>query len=315
MEKKPSAGRKGDPRVKMKRVALLALALIWLMSAAGLAGSSPVIYRVTDGEGHVLYLMGTIHMGSEDMFPLGGAFEEAWRESELLAVECDTLAMENNIFWTLKSARALMLGLGDSAENHLSEETYALGQAVLGQPRIVLDRLCPMAWISLADAEAMLWAGYDPSMSVEAALLGRAREEGRQVIELEGGDAQMALFGAVPDEAADYQLREILGNMGAEALGLRVMADAWSRGDAAALERMIRQSREIRPEGLEEAFEAYDRLMFADRNDGFAAQAAEWLASGRTVLIAVGTAHVIGGEDSVTRQLLDAGYTVERIGQ
>ena len=64
---------------------LIAAALLLQPYAAG-AESTPLVYRVTDGQGHVLYLLGTIHVGSDGMYPLGSAVEEAYENADILAV-------------------------------------------------------------------------------------------------------------------------------------------------------------------------------------------------------------------------------------
>ena len=296
----------------MKRAAAAALALAVLLGAACLAESTPVIYRVTDDAGHVLYLMGTVHMGTEDMYPLGGAFEEAWQASDLLAVECNIVAVEENIFLNVKYARGLMLGFSDSVKNHLSAETCALGPEAFGVSESVLDRLRPAAWLSLAEKISMKAIDFDPAFGVDRTLISRARREQRQVLELEGLDAQLEVLSSLPDEVVDAQILRILKNGGTSAFWTRMLTDAWQWGDERTFEAIMSQSRKAVPGENAEAYEAYDRIMITDRNEGFARRAIELMQSGQTALIAIGAAHVIG-EDSVTAKLHEAGYTVERM--
>lgn len=298
----------------MKKILSFGLALALLLAGAGpcLAESTPIIYRVTDEAGHRIYLMGTVHLGNEDMYPLGGAFEEVWQASELLAVEGDTLAVQENMGLALKYAQAMMYGADDSAKNHLSEEAYALGLEKLGQPALVMDRMKPMAWSSLAETMVFSQMGYDAEMGVDTVLLRRAREEGKPIVELEGLDAQLAMMDAVPDEVADELILQSLRNVPAAALGLTLLVNAWRQGNEETFDSLIRESRQAYPEDRKDLFEQYDRLLYSDRNVQFAQQAEAYLQSGQTVLIAIGSAHVIG-EGTVSQLLRDAGYTVERM--
>ena len=58
----------------------------------GKAESDPLLYRVSDGQGCTVYLLGTIHMGRPDFYPLGTAAEAAYQAAEVLAVEADLLS-------------------------------------------------------------------------------------------------------------------------------------------------------------------------------------------------------------------------------
>ncbi len=297
----------------IKKTAALCLILILLLSVSVcLADSTPVIYRVTDDAGHTLYLMGTIHMGSEEMFPLGDAFEKAWSSSDLLAVEMDVLSIQDNLFHSIRYYRDVRYGIGDSAKNHLSQEAYALGVEKLGQPERVLKRLYPMMWVSLAEKALYAQLGCDDSHGVDAALIRRAREEGKPIVELEGYDSQINVIRSVPDEVANDMLLQILKNPLGAAMGVRMLSGAWQRGDEIYLNTLLTASRSSARSS--QAYQTYDRLLYADRNDRFTQQAIQYLLSGQTALIAIGTAHVIG-PDSVSRQLRDAGYRVERLVQ
>ena len=57
----------------MKKLLCLALVAVMALSCAALpamADSHPLIYKVTDAEGHYVYLMGTMHVASQDTFPI-----------------------------------------------------------------------------------------------------------------------------------------------------------------------------------------------------------------------------------------------------
>ncbi len=51
----------------------LCLAVLSLTVGTGIAESTPLLYEVRDESGHTLYLMGTIHVGRDDMYPLSDA--------------------------------------------------------------------------------------------------------------------------------------------------------------------------------------------------------------------------------------------------
>ena len=88
-----------------KRIALLLAALLLALPLLTLAeaGSQPLLYRVTDEDGHTVYLLGTIHIGREDMYPLSDAVWTAYHASDVLAVEIDMVAYAGSLLSSLRS--------------------------------------------------------------------------------------------------------------------------------------------------------------------------------------------------------------------
>ena len=130
-----------------KTIALfLCLAVFTLSAGVGLAESSPLLYEVKDESGHTLYLLGTIHVGGESMYPLSEAVWNAYEASDVLAVEVDVVKASGSLLSSLMTLADLMYGFTDNAKNHLSPETYALGLEKLGVPELLLKRLRPAAW-------------------------------------------------------------------------------------------------------------------------------------------------------------------------
>ena len=291
---------------------LIAAALLLQPYAAG-AESAPLVYRVTDVEGHVLYLLGTIHVGTDEMYPLGGAVEEAYQNADILAVEMDVYAYGGNLFSSLKTAFSLMYGVQDNVKNHLSPETYALGVEKLGMPEIALQRMKPAMWYSLAENYIIEKAGLDAMKGVDYGLLKQAHKDGKQIDELESLEEQMATLLAIPEDVIDYEVQSMLTYPEESAQGLRTLFEAWRQGDEKGLRAMLEASTEGEEE-LSDAYAAYSDALIDSRNDGFEEQALSYLNSGKTALIAIGAFHIIG-ENGLAEKLARAGYTVEEIGR
>ena len=94
-----------------KIVALfLCLALLTLCAVPGLAASTPLLYEVKDEAGHTLYLLGTIHVGGEDMYPLSEAVWNAYAAADVLAVEVDVLESSGGLINSIRTLTDLMYG-------------------------------------------------------------------------------------------------------------------------------------------------------------------------------------------------------------
>ena len=291
---------------------LLAAALLLQPYAAG-AESAPLVYRVSDDEGHVLYLLGTIHVGREDMYPLGQAVEEAYENADAVAVEVDLYAYGQSLFKTARYSLSMMYLPPDSAKNHLSPETYALGIEKLGMPQAALNQMRPAMWYSLAENYVISAAGLDAMQGVDYWLMKRAHEDKKPIDELEGLEAQMETMLAIPEEALDLEIQSVLTYPEESAEGLNLLFEAWRNGDEESL-RLFLDMQEEGGEGLEAAYEEYNDTLIYSRNNGFEDQAVAYLKSGKTALIAIGAFHIIG-ENGLAEKLARLGYHVEEIGR
>lgn len=292
---------------------LIAAALLLQPYAAG-AESAPLVYRVTDDQGHTIYLLGTIHVGNEEMYPLGPGVEEAYREAEIIAVELDLYAYGGNLFNSVRYAFSMMYGLNDSAEKHLSPEAYALGVEKLGLPEMALKRMKPVMWYSLAEQKMYEAAGLDAMKGVDYRLLRQAHQDGKQIDELETVEEQMAVLLSFPDEVMDHEIQAMLTFPEESAQGLRNLFEAWRQGDRDGLETLLNAQEEEAEGGLEEAYGAFSDTLIDSRNDGFEQQALAYLNSGKTALIAIGAFHIVG-ENGLVEKLTRAGCHTEEIGR
>ena len=72
----------------MKRFIAILLALTLALTAGltAFADSTPLIYKVSDQEGHSIYMLGTIHVGEDSMYPIQGI--------DSVLDQCDVVAFE-----------------------------------------------------------------------------------------------------------------------------------------------------------------------------------------------------------------------------
>lgn len=299
--------------MKKRWIAALMTLMLVLQPCLTLAESTPLLFRVTDAEGHRIYLLGTIHVGREDMYPLSGAVEQAFEEADVLAVEVDLQSVMGNLLQMLRYSALLVYGLGDDITNHISEETYRLGIEKLGYPEIVLKRMKPIAWYSLAEEYAYSLAGLSSDWGVDMQLLSKAKKANKTIEETESMEAQMETLLALPDDVMDEQIRLILSSPEESAEGIRLLANMWQTGNRESLEALLALEEEA-GESSDAQYDEYNETLIYSRNDGFEQQAKDYLQNGVTALIAIGTFHIVG-EDGLAARLARAGYLVEEIGK
>ena len=153
-------------------------------------------------------------------------------------------------------------------------------------------------------------SGLNPAYSTEAQLHAAARAAGLPVLELEGVDAQLALFDAMPDGLPVAYLEEAVGSIerGQSRRELDQLVEAWRTGDesvmASTIERMRVATLPVDRWVLEQLIESRHPAM-VDRIERMA-------ASGRLHLVAVGTLHFFG-PNSLLAGLRARGFEISRL--
>lgn len=256
-----------------------------------------------------LWLFGSIHVCRADCYPLPGAVTEALARAESFALELDPTdsTVQRSILdqALYGDGRTLAQDLPPVLMDRLSDYLTARGIKLE-----LLQRMRPwMASTTLA-LVAATQLGFEVDHGIDLWLLGRARELGKPVLELETAQEQVASMAELPladqRELLDQSLQLI------EQGRLRTLLDelllAWRGGDAPRMAALMRESM---GEGA-----AADRLadsLLDARNRRMAERLGAWLDSGRTVFAVVGAAH-LAGPGSLPEQLAARGYRVRQVG-
>lgn len=277
----------------------------------------PALWKAVDPEtGNELYLLGTIHVLSEDKFTMPDYLLDVYENSDGIAVEYDIRELE-----TVSGAQELLLKMlysdGSTISDHISEEAYEAGKKCLSDLGIyssLLDVYMPGFWVNQIESMAMLSFENLSENGVDSQFLDMAAKDGKEIVSIETLDIQAQALVGYTDEYADYCLRQLpddMENLEETAQSLGQLYDMWATGDMAALEKLANDTEGI-PEELIDDAEAYYDIMLYKRNEGMADKAAEFIENGKNYFFMVGVLH-FAGDRGVTALLEDMGYTVERL--
>ena len=306
-----------------KRLAAGLVALLMAVPpAASLAeGSRGVLYRVSGGQASMV-LLGSIHVGNEDMYPFGAAIQNAMAEADTFVYECDTASAE-----AMATVRARMrLPEGKSLAGEIGDALYARIGAVCGKVGLdagLLENLTPWATINtLAVYVTSAEIGADNteqalSLGVEKQVMAYAAQQQKQVSYLETLDEQLTVMEGFSPALVAYLLAQecdVIENP-ETARGMDESIASWpawwQSGDADAFAQQYLASY-IEP-GHEDVCMEYHRALVSERNAGMAARLDAMLKEDGSYFVTVGLLHLVLPEDSVITALTAMGYTVEPI--
>jgi uncharacterized protein len=300
--------------------ALLTGVLGWTLAHPA-EGSAGLLYHVSGDRGE-LYLLGSIHVGTRDMYPFGEEIARAMAKADTFVYECDTTSPEVTQALTARAA----LPDGQTLREQIGEALYAeLTQVcnILGISVTELDGLKPWAVINTlavhATAAELDTADVNQALSlgVEKQVQAYAAKHGKQTAYLETAIEQTDVLEHFSAALQSYLLKTecdtILDPQSASGLDATITEwPAWWRaGNADAFAAQYLGSY-LAP-GYEDVCAEYHARLVTERNARMAARLSAMLANGGTYFVTVGLLHVVLPEDSVVQLLREQGYAVERV--
>ena len=296
----------------MKKLLCLALIAIMALSCAALpamADSHPLIYKVTDAEGHYVYLMGTMHVASQDTFPIA-KLDEVMGQVDHVIFEMDEANMEKIASGALENASSAEAaaqmfvtdnGLSDPGAQMIAEFLSEIMHTPVEAETLKVMPLPLLA--QLVQTQTMAALGYDVTgRSVDAYLFGEAKKRSLKISGVETPEEQMkameAETAAIGQNPAmiEKNIAEMIGNLEKVKQELDAVVKAYNTGDKDTLLRYF-------------TAEAARSSVDGSRNARFLEAAQKALKDGGRTLIAIGEYHIIA-EDGLVNTLAQAGCTV-----
>ncbi len=272
------------------------------VKAAVAAPVRPAMWLVRDADTKI-YLFGTIHALPPGINWFGGSIESAFNGSQELVteiVEADPAQMQSAVM-----AKA-MLPAGQSLRTLLTptqRKAYEDAMTANGLGLATFDRFKPWYVAVFLSALPVLRDGYSAENGVEALLDARAKAQRRPHSALETAEYQLGLFDSLPMPVQLRYLTEVVDSLPTATNELGQMVDAWKRGDADTLARLMNEEEDA-PELME--------LLLINRNKAWAEWIDTRLDTPGTVFMAVGAGH-LAGRGSVQEQLATKGIAAARV--
>lgn len=279
---------------------------------------SPLLYKVTDAEGNTAWLFGSIHVGQEYFYPLPDYVTNAYENSDVLAVEADTVAFASDLEAQTQAMMQLIYLDGTNISDHIPQDLYTKAVEVMtecGLYMSAMDLYYPVLWSNLIDTAQLTSFGVDGKLGIDMHFLNDAHETGKEIQEVESADFQYGMMAGF-SEALQIELLESTlysyENADEAKTELFELVKAWESGDADALVDLLNDAPEFETDEEALLYAEYTDAMFTQRNITMADFAEAALTSGKEVFICVGAAHVVG-PDAMADLLTQRGYTIELI--
>ena len=302
----------------MKRSAAFIAAALLLLSGCAAKTSSEVTaqppFWVAENEenGAVIYMLGTMHVGEKGVtYPeyITAAFESC----DMVAVEIDTEHFSDDEL--LSASAQLLLRDGMTAKDCFGDD-YDEVVSFLTEKGVYhrsMEIYIPYYWSSALTMLIAEDCGLSSDYGTESIFIDMAWEQNKKVIEIESLAEQYGMMAEIP---MSVQVDTVLSGIGEEnyaeqVTATREMYEDWLHFDTEGLESLNEELESVSAE-LDEDYEAFNDMMYIERQARMADFAARCLENGKKVFMMVGAAHFFIEDDIITL-LEDSGYTVREI--
>jgi hypothetical protein len=295
------------PLLKLSRAGFAACALLCLLAtSAGQAATQSFIWKINGPRSGTIYLAGSLHLLTNEYYPLAPAFDQAFTESDLLIEELDLGEMQAPEAQMQMLTRGMMPA-GQTLESVLTPSTLAQVRAKVADMGLHLAPLQLFKPWSLAmTLQGLEWqkAGLDPELGLDKHFYDRAKQTGMPVQGLETLDFQLAQFDQMPMADQDRLLASTLKEMATTKQSVDEMARAWKAGDAKSIEGLALDDMKTEPA-------MYQHLLL-DRNRNWLPKLEALFTRAKPAFVIVGAAHLVGS-DGLLAMLGARGYTITQM--
>ncbi|SCW50808.1 hypothetical protein SAMN04487970_101145 [Paenibacillus tianmuensis] len=281
-------------------------------------GAKGLFWKVTKGN-NTLYLLGSIHLGIPEMYPLRKQIKDAFQSSDALLVEVDLMPDDT-------AGLEYFTGLtnyndGTTLKDHVSKETYEKLERVidkLGLSKQAFDQLKPWVITSNLSLTALMKSPEElaqaTALGVDMHFLSSAKLAGKPVQELEGFKLQGDVLSSASPQEQEKELNAVLdhllspdANAPDAATQFKQWQQLWTKGDLDGFSQSFSASQQFTQS------EMAQRLL-GERDKNMTKKLAELLEKDgkSTYFVVVGAAHY-AMKDMVIDQLKQKGYDVQFI--
>ncbi len=299
------------------------MALLTVPALAAVACDDPastMLWQVQGGalagRGVSVHLLGSIHVGKADFYPLQPVVDESLQQADTLVFEVDPRSMASPAAALAIQQRG-MLPADRTLVQELDAATLAALRRVLGSlgvPELLVMKMKPwMVSLTLTAVQVQM-LGYNPAHGVESYLM-QQKPAAAAIGELESLESQLALM-----ESLDQRvfLNYALQDFASTTQQMEQLVTAWRCGahdELASILFSVRDGDATMLPSDRQVLEQVMQRMFDERNANMASRIDQYLQNGEgDYFVVVGAGHLLGA-GSVVELLRQRGYEVTPVRQ
>jgi len=293
------------------RVLWLGLVLALAVAANGAENKDTgkcMMWEARSSAGTV-YLLGSLHFGSDALYPLNPVVDDAYAKSDTLVLEMN-MDMATQLEALALIQQAGMYKDGKTLSSDLSEGESTKLAAFLKERGMALaqfESMKPWLTMMMLTVREMTRLGYRPQLGLDMHFYEKASASGKPVVGLETAEEQVKTLSDAAASILTKELMEFVDEAPKTKEIYGMFEAAWKSGDPAAMNRALEEDISKDPE----VRDWYDKLIDG-RNVRLADRIAKLVSEGKKCFVIVGSAHLVT-DKSILKLLEAKGFTVTQV--
>jgi uncharacterized protein YbaP (TraB family) len=272
------------------------------------AGAGKCMMWKVSSETATVYLVGSMHLATPDLYPLPKEMEEAFAKSDVLTVEININKMDQQKMAAKVQQKGMYVG-DESLSKNVSKETWdsvKTACANLGLPPDAVEKMKPWTAGLVIEVVGIQKLGFDPNLGIDKHFLDLADKNGKKVDELETADFQIDMLSGFDAKLQEKALVATLEEIKDLKKDIGKMKDKWAAGDVKGLVDFLDAKDKLHPE-----LDVISKKLIDDRNGPMAEKVEAYLKGNKTVFVVAGIAHMVG-DKGIIKTLEDHKFKVEQ---
>lgn len=284
------------------------ICLLFPLAQIAFAANDRGLFYRAQREGAQIYLLGSIHLGDDAMYPLRKEMETAFTQADALVVELDVNRIDTARVneWMAQHGNYPQ---GETLRDHIKPQTWKRLSAYLKAHNIepsLVQQQKPGVLVNMLAMSQLTNSGLSSCLGIDQHFLTNAEQTKKPVRELETVEEQLTLLTEMPN--GDLLINQTLDEMN----DLKTEADdlfkAWKIGDPAQLEPLV--MKELMGDNAESR--AFFARIYTQRNQTMTTRILTLSKTDKTLIVVVGSAHLLG-EEGIVALLKKSGFRVEQL--
>jgi uncharacterized protein len=292
--------------------AVLLVAVLSVASAVTAAEAKDtgkvMMWEATSDAG-TAYILGSLHFGSDELYPLNPAIDDAYAKSGTLVLEM-SMDMASQLQAAGLMQKEGMYTGDETLSSHLSAEERTKLDAYLKERGIqmaAVDKMKPWLVMTLLAVKEMTDLGYDPELGLDTHFYEKAAAAGKSVQGLETPEEQV---GILTEALVPIQVKELMDLVDEASKTKKIFGDflaAWKGGDTAAMKAAIDENTPKDPD-----VKAAETKIIDERNTRLADRLVKLVTPEKPIFVIVGAAHLVS-DNNIPKLLEAKGFKVTQV--
>ena len=297
--------------MKKRLIVVALLGFVILSTTLNCTGS--FLWEVENGKNKV-YLLGSLHIMPEEVYPLDDRIEEAFEEADILVVEVDatTLDQEKVQAFIIENA---CYAEANNLQKELPEDLYKSVSEKFAELCVTMDQIdIYKPWfVSLTlGLSGLSKLDIKPGLGIDLHFLNKAQEKEMKILELETATSQLEMLASFPEDIQNDYLQYTLDDYeNSKELFMNMLA-TWKAGDTDEM-NAITKVKMLELEDKLPGITGYYHRMFTERDEKILDKLELLLndEEEKVYFIIVGAIHLIG-DDGLLKLLQEKGYKTKQ---